>query len=72
MKAILEYGSFTKEIEVNDYRQVIYIPKPPAKLTMVENDMETPVDITANKLEFYLKEAPRLGVPLRYEFVGES
>lgn len=70
MKAILNYGTFVKEMEVHEPLRVIAVPKP-IVITTVENQSD-PSTIKYNVLLFELISSPRIGEPLVYRFSGEG
>lgn len=72
MKAILNYGGFTKEVNVPDARDTIYILKPLEEMDVMSSDTESLDEITNTRLEFRLNKSPRIGEPLEYVFVRES
>lgn len=71
MKAILTYGIFTATVSMNEPMRRVTIMKP--KVLEMFDPTINPADVLEQtKLIFELKESPKVGVPLKYEFVGEA
>ena len=69
MKAILKYGPFTTELEVEEAKPMIVIVRPHSiDFTVLESEDYSVVQTTHDKLVFHLDKSPTVGELLEYSY----
>jgi hypothetical protein len=72
MKARLTYGPFTCEMDIDEPRHIVSIPKPMSIHSITSAQDFDVAQAVAGRLDFILKKSPRLGELVEYVFEGES